>query len=149
MSTLRRTSHAVYDIKYHLVWIPKYRKKLLVGEVADYVKALLGNIAEHYGMEIDTLEVSEDHVHMLVIVPPKYSPSEVVQMMKSISAKYVFRRFPELREQLWGGEFWSDGFFVRTGGDQVTSEVIRHYIRDHADNRVAFDSLQLELNLAP
>jgi len=147
MSTLRRTSHAVYDIKYHLVWIPKYRKKLLVGEVADYVKSLLDNIAEHYGMEIDTLEISEDHVHMLVIVPPKYSPSEVVQMMKSISAKYVFRRFPELREQLWGGEFWSDGFFVRTVGDKVTSEVIRQYIKDHADNRVAFDSLQLELDL--
>ena len=84
--------------------IPNSRKKILVGQVADYVKVLLVNIAEHYGMEIDTLEVSEDHVHMLLLAPPKYSPSEVVQMMPSISATYVFRRFPELREQLWGGE---------------------------------------------
>jgi len=147
MSTLRRTSHAVYDIKYHLVWIPKYRKKILVGQGAAYVRALLFNIAEHYGREIDTLEVSEDHVHVLLIAPPKYSPSEVVQMMKSISARYVFRRFPEVREQVWGGEFWSDGFFVRTGGDAVTSEVIRQYLNHHADHRVELGSLQLELDL--
>ena len=93
------------------------------------------------------MEVSEDHVHVLLIAPPKYSPSEVVQMMKSISARYVFRRFPEVREQLWGGEFWSDGFFVRTGGDAVTSEVIRQYINHHADHRVEVGSLQLELDL--
>lgn len=134
MSTVRRTRHAVYDLKYHFVWIPKYRKLILKGDVAEGLKEIFEGIAERYEMEIDTLEVMPDHVHLFLLAPPKYSPSRVVQILKSISAREVFRRYPWLRKQLWGGELWSDRYFVRSVGDEVTAEVIRRYIKlQHVD----------------
>ena len=137
---LRRTKHAVFDIKYHLVWIPKYRKQILVGEIAQYTKGILKQIADEYGFWIDTMEVMEDHVHVFIEVPPKYSPSEVVQILKSISAREVFKKFRKLRKQLWSGELWSDGYFVRSVGDKVTADVIRRYIeyqtREHTSSQL-------------
>ena len=125
---IRRTSHAVYDLKYHLVWIPKYRKDIFSAELAGYVKEVLGQIAEGYGFNIDTMEVMADHVHVFIEVPPRYSPAQTVQILKSISARQVFKRFPKLRKQLWAGELWNDGYFVRSVGDKVTADVIRKYI---------------------
>jgi putative transposase len=139
---IRRTKHAVYDIKYHLVWIPKYRKHVLVGEVARYVKEVLQRIAEEYEFTVDTMEVMEDHVHMFLEAPPKYSPAHVVQIMKSISGREVFKRFPELKEKFWSGELWSDGYFVRSVGDRVTADVIRRYIEYQVQEQT---SMQLPL----
>jgi putative transposase len=101
MSPIKRTKHAVYDLKYHFVWIPKYRKKLLKGDVAEYVEQVFRRIAEEYGWEIDEMAIEPDHVHLFLHIPPKYAPSRVVQIMKSISAREVFATFPQLREQLW------------------------------------------------
>ena len=129
---IRRTKHAVFDIKYHLVWIPKYRRKILVGEVAEYTKEMLQQIADEYGFWVDTMEVMEDHVHVFVEVPPKYSPAEAVQILKSVSAREVFKKFRRLRRELWSGELWSDGYFVRSVGDKVTADVIRRYIEYQA-----------------
>jgi len=139
---IRKTKHAVYDLKYHVVWIPKYRKHIFDEEVSDYTKAIVSKVAEEYGFRIDTMEVMEDHVHILVEVSPSYSPARVVQVLKSISVREVFREFPELRKQLWAGELWSDGYFVRSVGDEVTAEVIRKYIeyQVHED-----DSIQLNM----
>ena len=139
---IRRTKHAVYDLKYHLVWIPKYRKQILDKEISDYIKVIFNMIAERYEFRIDTMEVMEDHVHVFVEVPPRYSPARVVQVMKSISAREVFRKFPDLRKQLWAGELWNDGYFVRSVGDKVTADIIRRYIeyQVHED-----DSIQLNM----
>ena len=139
---IRRTKHAVYDIKYHIVWIPKYRKEILSKEVSDYLKATFRRIAEEYRLGIDKMEVMEDHVHIFVEVPPKYSPARVVQIMKSISAREIFKEFPELRKQFWAGELWNDGYFVRSVGDEVTADIIRKYIeyQVHED-----DSTQLNM----
>ena len=133
---IRRTKHAVYDLKYHLVWVPKYRKHVLGGEVSVYLKEVFKRISEEYEFEIDTMEVVEDHVHLFLKAPPKYFPAQLVQMMKSISAKEVFKKFPELRKQLWAGEIWNDGYFVRSVGDEVTAAIIRKYIeyQKHEDN---------------
>ncbi len=139
---VRRTKHAVYDLKYHLVWIPKYRKNILDKEVSDYLKAIFNKIADEYGFRIDTMEVMEDHVHIFVEVPPRYSPARVVQVMKSISAREVFSKFPELRKQLWAGELWNDGYFVRSVGDKVTADIIRRYIEYQAHED---DSIQLNM----
>ena len=109
MCALRRSKHAVYDLKYQFVWIPKYRKKLLTPEIADYTKELFERIAEEYGLIIDTREVVEDHVHIFLEAPPRLSPSRIVQILKGISARELFRQFPHLRQRLWGGQFWSDG----------------------------------------
>ena len=137
----KASEHAVYDLKYHLVWTPKYRKELLIGEVAEATKEILGEIAEAYDMEIDTLEVMEDHVHLFVSCPPRYSPARVMQILKSVSARELFARFPWLRRKLWGGELWGDGYFVRSVGDQVTAEIIRRYVRYQKSAR----NIQLEL----
>ena len=139
---VRRTKHAVYDLKYHLVWIPKYRKNILDKEVSDYLKAIFNKIADEYGFRIDTMEVMEDHVHIFVEVPPRYSPARVVQVMKSISAREVFSKFPELRKHLWAGELWNDGYFVRSVGDKVTADIIRRYIEYQAHED---DSIQLNM----
>ena len=140
--SVRRTKHAVYDLKYHLVWIPKYRKHILKKEISDYLKEVFGQVAEEYEFRIDTMEVMEDHVHIFVEVPPKYSPAQVVQIMKSISAREAFSKFPELRKQLWAGELWNDGYFVRSVGDKVTADIIRKYIEYQAHED---DSIQLNM----
>ena len=139
MSPIKRTSHAVYDLKYHMVWIPKYRKMILKGDLAKRLKVVFQEIAERYEFEIDTMEVKDDHVHLFLSAPPRYSPAKIVQIMKSISAKMVFKQFPEVKKELWGGEFWSDGYFVRSVGDKVTSEVIRRYIKYQQQEQLCFD----------
>ena len=126
---IRRTKHAVYDLKYHFVWVPKYRAHILGGEVGQYVKEVFEQIAQEYGFEIDTMEVMEDHVHVFIEVSPAYAPAEVVQILKSISAREVFKRFPKMRKAMWSGRIWGDGYFVRSVGDKVTADVIRKYIR--------------------
>ena len=139
MSPIKRTNHAVYDLKYHLVWVPKYRKLVLKDELAKRVKEIFQEISERYEFEIDTMEVSEDHVHLFLAAPPRYSPSQIVQIMKSISAKVIFREFSEVEKQLWGGELWNDGYFVRSVGDKVTSAIIRRYIKYQHQEQLGFD----------
>lgn len=134
MGPIRRTSHAVYDTKYHLVWTPKYRKWILRGDIRERVKEMIKEIAGNHEFEIDTMEVADDHVHIFLSFPPRYSISKVVGMLKSISASVVFREHPEVKRELWGGEFWEDGYFARTVGDEVTAETIRKYIEYHSDD---------------
>ncbi|MBI2850351.1 MAG: IS200/IS605 family transposase [Chloroflexi bacterium] len=126
---IRRTKHAVYDLKYHLVWVPKYRAHILDKEVGQYVKEVFRQIAEEYGFNIDTMEVMEDPVHVFIEAPPSYAPARIVQIMKSISAREVFKKFPNMRKAMWSGMIWEDGYFVRSVGDKVTAEVIRKYIK--------------------
>ena len=115
---LRRTPHAVYDTQYHLVWSPKYRKKILQGAVAQRLRELLLEIAQAYDISIEELEVSVDHVHVFCSFPPRYSISQVITRLKSLSARALFKEHPQLKKQLWGGELWEDGYFARTVGAQ-------------------------------
>ena len=140
---LRRSSHNVYDTQYHLVWAPKYRKKILTGAVNERMRELLLEIADSYRIEVDELEVSVDHVHVFCSFPPKLSITQVVTLWKSLSARAIFGEYPKLRRQLWGGEFWEDGYFVRTVGDRITAEVIKRYIQNHRDDSA--QDLQLKL----
>lgn len=140
---LKSTSHAVYEAKYHLVWCPKYRKKILVGEVKERIKELFYQIAEQFDFEIDQCEVAEDHVHLLISFPPRYSISRVVGIIKGISGGKIFEEFPKVKKKLWGGHFGEQGYFVRTVGEQVTDEVIRRYIEKHSfsSNQLRFGDL--------
>jgi len=122
-----------------MVWIPKYRKTILRAELAKRLKTRFQEISERYEFEIDTMEVKDDHVHLFLSAPPRYSPAGIVQIIKSILAKMVFKQFPEVKKQLWGGEFWSDGYFVRSVGDKVTSEVIRRYIKYQQQEQLSFE----------
>ena len=140
---LKRTSHAVYDTKYHLVWTPKYRKWILKGDIRKRVREIFEEISKNHEFDIDTLEVSEEHVHIFLSFPPRYSISKVVGMIKSISASVIFKEYPEVTQALWGGEFWEDGYFVRTVGDKVTAEVIRKYIKYHREQEKSPNQLDL------
>ncbi len=140
---LKRTSHAVYETKYHLVWTPKYRKWILKGDIRKRVQEVFEEISKNHEFDIDTLEVSEEHVHIFLSFPPGYSISRVVGMIKSISASVIFKEYPEVKQELWGGEFWEDGYFVRTVGDKVTAEVIRKYIKYHREQEKSPNQLDL------
>lgn len=140
---VKRASHCVYDTRYHLVWAPKYRKWVLQGAIRQRVKELFQEIAGHHGFEIEEMEVDKDHVHLFLSFPPKYSIGQVVGLMKAVSAKEIREEFPEVRKQLWGGEFWEDGYFARTVGDKVTAEVIKKYIRYHEAKRTRAEQLGL------
>ncbi len=139
MSPIQRTRHAAYDLKYHLVWVPKYRKLILQGKVAVRLEQVFGEISERYGWQLQEVAVLADHVHLFVGAPPKYAPARIVQIYKSISARLMFQEFPEIKRQLWGGELWSDGYFVRSIGDQVTATVIKRYIRAQHDPSLPLD----------
>jgi putative transposase len=139
---IKSTNHAVYDLKYHVVWVPKYRKHIFDNEIRGYVKEVFQQIAEEYEFSIDTMEVMEDHVHVFVEAPPRYSPAQIVQIMKSISAREVFKKYSKLRKQLWAHELWNNGYFVRSVGDKVTTDIIRKYIEYQT---LQYDASQLNM----
>ena len=140
---MKRASHSVYDTSYHLVWAPKYRKWVLQGEIRQRVKELFEEIAAHHGFEMKELEVAKDHVHVFLGFPPRYSIAKVVGILKAVSAREVRKEFPKVKDELWGGEFWEDGYFARTVGDQVTTEMITRYIRFHEERAKAPEQLKL------
>jgi len=139
---LKSTSHAVYEAKYHLVWCPKYRKRILVGEIRERVRELLFEIAERFDFEIDRCEVAEDHIHILISFPPRYSIAQVIGIIKGKSGSRIFEEYPTLKKKLWGGHMWEQGYFARTVGEQITDDVIRQYIEKHS-----FSSDQLRFGI--
>lgn len=126
---VQKASHCVYQIRYHMVLCIKYRRGLLVVEErCEYLKEVFKEIGERYWFEMEEMGTDGDHVHVFVGAAPKYAPLRVMQILKSISAREMFARFPEMRKQLWGGEFWSDGGYIGTVGDGVNSKIVRRYI---------------------
>ncbi len=126
---VKSTRHAKYQIAYHFVWIPKYRKSILKGEIKEFLEELFKEIAQEYGFEILAMEVMPDHIHIFVSAPPKYSPSTIVKIFKGISAKKLFQKFPELRKEYWKNHLWAPSYYVGTAG-QVSAETIRRYIEE-------------------
>ncbi|MGC9208578.1 MAG: IS200/IS605 family transposase [Nitrososphaeria archaeon] len=125
---LKSTRYAKYLCNYHFVWIPKYRRDLLIGEVTVYIKEVLKSIAEELDCDIVALEVMPDYVHLFVNCPPRYSPSYLANYFKGKSARLVLKKFPELRKYT-GGKLWTRSYFVSTAGN-VSSETIRKYIEE-------------------
>jgi putative transposase len=119
---------------YHVVWSTKYRKRALEEVwIQEYCEQILRRAATEYGMFIHTLEVDPNHVHLHIEIPPQRSVGSAVRILKSISARLVFKRFGYLKKKLWAGELWNDGYFVRTVGDEVTASIVERYIREHAE----------------
>ena len=130
MSETLSGAHTLWNIRYHLVWIVKYRKELLFWPgVSECFCEVVRDIGEPYGWVIDTMATDGNHVHVFMGAPPRYAPAKVVGVMKSLTAREIFRRFPQVKRELWGGEFWGDGYYVRTVGSEVTAAVIREYIK--------------------
>lgn len=130
MYELHHACHKVYSIKYHMMFCIKYRKSLFQEDnLVEYFKEILRKIGERYYFTFETIGVDENHVHLLVQSAPRYAPSRVAQIIKSISAIELFKKFPELKEDLWGGEFWNDAGYIGTVGEGVNAEIIRKYIQ--------------------
>jgi putative transposase len=125
----KRTHHAVYDLKYHLAWIPKYRKSLLLGSLENRLKELFYEIAKEHDFEILMIELMPDHVHLFVSVAPKWAAGKIVSIFKTITSKIIFEGFPQIKKKLWGGHLWSAGYYAASVGDKVTTEIVKNYIR--------------------
>ena len=137
--TLKSGGHTKYELKYHFVWCPKYRKMILKGNIGKYVAHVIYEIAERYDFEVVELAVMPDHVHLFVSAAPENSPTHLLQVIKSITAREVFKRFPGIKRFLWGGALWERGYFVMSSGTGTTDEMIRQYIKDQRPHSDAND----------
>ncbi len=132
MSEWKKLSHVLYQCKYHIVWCPKYRYKILKGEVKEYIETTLKMLCEWKNIEILELNVQEDHMHMIVQIPPKLSVSEVMGILKGKTAIKLFKSYPKLKKKpYWGNHFWSRGYCVSTIG--MDEEKIRKYVKYQED----------------
>ena len=133
MQNYRKTSHTTYDCKYHIVWITKYRKKVLVGVVAERVRELIRGICKEHEVEIMKGHVSKDHIHLFVSVPPHLAISKLVQYLKGKSSYKLLSENKSLSKLFWGRHLWGRGYFVATSGN-ITDEVIMEYIKNQDNN---------------
>lgn len=127
MSAYRKSSHTVYLLHYHFVFITKYRKPVLHGDVAIKLRELVREICRGNDIEIMRGHVSRDHVHLLLSVPPHLAPSRVMQAIKGKSSHHLLRNFRVLQKEFWGRHLWARGYFAASSGN-VTDEVLAHYI---------------------
>ena len=122
-------AHTTHRLMYHLVWVPKYRKRVLKGRIAERLQELFYECADMNRWNIEELNIQPDHVHMLLQMRPDVSVSKMVQLFKGASSKMIREEYPDLKEFLWGKDFWADGYFAETAG-QVNEQRIREYIEN-------------------
>ena len=132
-----KSNHCVYNTHYHVVFPVKYRKALLVPDITRAIREIASEITERYDIWFEQLGCDDDHIHILCSFHPKYSGSEVVRTFKSITAKALFQRFPELRRELWGGEFWSDGYFISTISEHGDWQQVETYVKNQGKTKQA------------
>lgn len=123
------TSSAVYNINYHIVWCPKYRKEVLVGDIKTFLEDQLETIAATKGWGILEMQVMPDHIHLFISAPPSDSPMGIVKVLKGVTALRLFKKHPELKREYWNGHLWSPSYYVGTAG-HVSAEAIRKYIEN-------------------
>jgi putative transposase len=126
---LRSTRHAKYWCGYHFVWIPKYRRDVLVGDVAEYTREVLNDILRELECEPLALEVMPDHVHVFALCPPRLSPAYIVNYLKGKSARRILQRFPGLKTGVIRGKLWSRSYFVATVGN-VAADIVKKYVEE-------------------
>ena len=139
MRIYRTGPHSKFDLKVHLVWIPKYRKAALVGPVALRVRDLLREIAMEHELDIVSGKVARDHVHLLIAHRPHQSVSQMVQWLKGISSRVRLQEFAHLRKQFWGRHLWARGYFAITSGT-ITEAMIKEYIAEQEGEPLQDDS---------
>ena len=121
--------HCTWQIHYHLVFPVKYRKALLDEMVSKIIKETIEGIQARYAIEMEALGMDKDHIHLLCSAHPKIAPGEIVRIFKSITAREVFRRYPQIKKDLWGGEFWSDGYYAATVDERGNWSKVEKYIQ--------------------
>ena len=143
MSQLVRKRHNVSILLHHIVCPAKYRRIVFSEDVDQVLKAVCLEIAQRYELTFLEIGTDRDHGHFLIQSVPSYSPTKIVGIIKSLTAREIFVRVPSVKKQLWGGEFWSDGYYVGTVGQQATETTIRHYVKNQGrDNEYSQLHLQ-------
>ena len=139
MRRYRLGAHTKTDLKVHLVWIPKYRKKVLVGPVAVRARDVIRQIAFEHELEIISGKVAKDHVHLFISYRPTQNISKIMQWLKGISSRILLSEFAYLQKQFWGRHFWARGYLAVSSGN-ITDEMIQQYIEEQEGENIADDS---------
>jgi putative transposase len=128
MGKYKKLSHVVYKCEYHIVWVPKYRFRILEGEIKSLLEEDIKMLCEWKKCEIQEMSVQKDHVHLVLSIPPKVSVSEMMGILKGKLAIKLFKSYPKMKQKLyWGNHFWARGYFVSTVG--IDEEVIKRYVK--------------------
>ena len=139
---VERAAHCTYRIRYHMVMCVKYRKKMLLEQSRiEFLKEIMQGLALRYYFKFEAIGIDEDHFHVVLGAAPKYAPSQIMSIIKSWSARLIFKKYPYIRKELWGGEFWSDGGHIDTVSEYGGLDRIKKYVKEQ--NR---DVSQLKLS---
>lgn len=129
-SPIRKGHHCAYDLHYHFVFVVRYRRALLRPEVEAEMVRLSHEIGERYDIDVESLGADLNHIHLLCSAHPKVGPGDIARIYKSITARELFRTFPDLRREMWGGKFWSDSYFVASVGQTGGWAALVRYIQN-------------------
>ena len=140
---VRKGYHCAWQIHYHIVFPVKYRKTLLDSAVTNIIQETAEGIAERYPIEMEAIGCDKDHIHLLCGAHPKVAPGTIVQIFKSITAREIFRRKPSVKKELWGGEFWTDGYYVATVGERANWDTVEKYVRKQGKPSIELRQLRL------
>ena len=140
---VHKASRCAWQIHYHVVFPVKYRRALLDEAVVKIIVETAVEISERYDIEFEQIGCDRDHIHLLCSAHPKVAPGQIVRVFKSITAREIFRRKPSMKRVLWGGEFWTDGYYVATVGEGGSWEVIERYVRNQGKPKDELRQLKL------
>ena len=134
---IRTAAQTTYQIGYHMVWGVKYHKHLLNKPMREYLVQIIKAVCQAYNYNFYGLGIAPNHVHFFVGGPPKIAPAEIAMVVKSITTKEMFKKFPAIRQQLWGGHFWKDGYYVGTVGEGQIEAIVRQYLEKQETDQIA------------
>ena len=129
-STVKKGFHCAYQIHYHIVFPVKYRRALLYEDVEKIIVETVAGIEERYDIEMDAVGCDKNHIHLLCGAHPKIAPGDIVRIFKSITSREIKKKKPGIEEEMWGGEFWSDGYYVATVGERGNWGKVEKYVKN-------------------
>ena len=142
-------AHCRYQIRYHMVWKVKYSRQILFGERVRFLKQTIQDIAERYEYTVEAVGLDRDHVHVFAGAHPAIAPAKLIQTIKSITARELFRKYPEIKQFLWGGALWAIGYYVRTVSDGPLDKVIKKYVNEQNQTMKSTRWKRYQLKLVP
>lgn len=138
-----RSNHCAYDVHYHVVFPVKYKKALLDQAITVTIQEIAKGLEKRYEVQFEKIGTDGDHIHILCSFHPKYGGADFVRIFRSITAKELFKQFPELRRQLWGGELWSDGYYIATVGERKNWKTVERYVTNQGKTTQTTTQLSL------
>ena len=140
---VKKGAHCAWQIHYHIVFPVKYRKAMLDEAETMMIQETAAEIAERFPIEMAAIGTDKNHIHLLCSAHPKVAPGRIVQLFKSLTAREIFRRKPAVKRMLWGGEFWSDGYYVATVGERANWQTVERYVQRQGQPREDLRQIRL------